>query len=47
MISSSALFHKEQAEEVLEKARKTHEACQAFIKDLQTSGKEPTSPVQR
>jgi len=47
MISSSALFRKEQTEEVLKKARKTHEACQAFIKDFQTSGKESKTRIQR
>jgi HEPN domain-containing protein len=38
MISSSALFRREQAEDVLEKARIAHEACQALIRDLRSSG---------
>ncbi len=34
MIPSSALFRKEQVEAVLEKARRTHEACRALIKSF-------------
>jgi HEPN domain-containing protein len=37
MISSTALFRREQAEEVLEKARKVHEACGALIQALRSS----------
>ena len=38
MISPSALFRREQAEDVFQKARRTHEACQALIRDLRSSG---------
>ena len=37
MISSTALFRREQAEEVLEKARKVHEACRTLIEGLRSS----------
>jgi HEPN domain-containing protein len=39
MISSSALFRREQGEEVLEKARKAHGACSALIQALRSSEK--------
>jgi len=39
MISSTALFRREQAEEVLEKARKVHEACGVLIQALRSSEK--------
>jgi len=38
MISSSALFRREQADDLFQKARKTNEACQALIGDLRSSG---------
>jgi len=37
MISSSALFRKEQVEEVLAKARKTHETCRALIHGIRST----------
>jgi len=44
MISPSALFRKEQADDVFQKARKTHEACQALIRDLRSSATERADP---
>jgi len=38
MISPSALFRKEQAQDVLEKARRVHEASAALIRHLRSSG---------
>jgi HEPN domain-containing protein len=38
MISPSALFRREQADDVFQKARKTHEACQELARDLRSSG---------
>lgn len=43
MISSSALFRKEQAEEVLEKARKTHETCRALLQALRNTEHKPST----
>jgi len=43
MISATTLFHKEQAEEVVEKARRLHEACKAFIDTLKASGTNETN----
>jgi hypothetical protein len=43
MISATTLFHKEQAEEVVEKARRLHEACKAFIDTLKVSGTNETN----
>jgi len=40
MISPSALFRKEQAEGVFQKARETHEACQRLVRDLRSSATE-------
>ena len=37
MISPTALFRAEQAEEVLEKARKVHEACRTLIQGLRST----------
>jgi HEPN domain-containing protein len=46
MISSSALFRSEQAEQVLGKARRVHKACQALIRDLRSLGTKPSNQTQ-